>query len=187
MALTDFSDPRSPSDTWLLAPEMTGMRRGALTELSSWFARQWHRSLPCSVLQACRLIPWHPNSQLKDLLNRLKAVHISAVSKFLRSGVVFGVCSETAWLCSALMQTMDLMSHLSSGSWKMESVDMCEFVFGQKKRRGCKSKQPEVEQRYQIPFLSKWNYCNDWSSFATGYSQQAWGMCNLRLGISTTS
>lgn len=76
----------------------------------------------------------------------------------------------------------------------MESLDMCEFVFGQKKKTGYKSKESErdctigFEQRYQIPFLSKWNYCNDCSSFARGYSQQAQGICSLRLaGISATS
>ena len=44
---------------------------------------------------------------------------------------------------------------------------MCEFAFGQKKKNGYKSEQSGVdcttgvEQRYRIPFLSKWNYCND--------------------------
>lgn len=44
---------------------------------------------------------------------------------------------------------------------------MCEFVFGQKKKSSYKSKQSEVdytmgvEQRHHIPFLGKWNYCND--------------------------
>lgn len=100
-------------------------------------------------------------------MNRMNAFQISVVSKFPHSEMVFfGACSETARLLSALLQAIDLMSHLFDGLWKMGSLDVYEFVFGQKKI-GYKSKQSEVdrtigvEQRYQIPFLSKWNYCND--------------------------